>query len=529
MFWGWRILNILIVDDEEVTIMGIKKLVKWEQIGVAKVMDASSGEEALIKSETERVDIIITDIRMTGMNGIELAKSIRKEYPSCQIIFMSGYIENEYLKEAIDLEVVGFIEKPIQVKAIEGAVQKAITKLESMQFHMEGRHQMNLENKQYLMHKLAKELIEPVANREEIQRNMKWLGIDWKDKEYICAAIFTVKMEENKDIEKVLCSLDYCFSEIEHIHYLKDTTHIIFFIAYQSYEEEALREVVKKSRNLVSTEKTYQICGVFGLATNDIYQAYRSYESAVIYLQKFFYFGYHQVRCCIKEEEKKLVFDETLMESFTDSLKEFKREETYVCMERIYNQLCSQHTVLVSSIKGIYFKLLDYLYEEVDRSFYCEYDCEYDSGNVRRGILLEKIHSIDTLTECSEYLYEQVEEYYQSAKNLAVNNKSIIDIMEFINKSYDNADLSVGEIANQVYLTPNYMMMLFKKKMGKTVLQYLTEVRMEAAKNLLEDGRVKLSEVALKVGFRDSGYFSKVFRRYVGVSPSIYREKNYFR
>ena len=73
------------------------------------------------------------------------------------------------------------------------------------------------------------------------------------------------------------------------------------------------------------------------------------------------------------------------------------------------------------------------------------------------------------------------------------------------------------------------MMMLFKKKMGKTVLQYLTEVRMEAAKNLLEDGRVKLSEVALKVGFRDSGYFSKVFRRYVGVSPSIYREKNYFR
>lgn len=315
------------------------------------------------------------------------------------------------------------------------------------------------------------------------------------------------------------------FSEIEHIHYLKDTTHIIFFIAYQSYEEEALREVVKKSRNFVSTEKTYQICGVFGLATNDIYQAYRSYESAVIYLQKFFYFGYHQVRCCIKEEEKKLVFDETLMESFTDSLKEFKREQTYACMEQIYNQLRSQHTVLVSSIKGIYFKLLDYLYEEVDRSFYCEYDCE----NVRRGILLEKIHSIDTLTECSEYLYEQVEEYYQSAKNLAVNNKSIIEIMEFINKSYDNADLSVGEIANQVFLTPNYMMMLFKKKMGKTVLQYLTEVRMEVAKELLVDGRVKLSEVALKVGFRDSGYFSKVFHRYVGVSPSIYREKNYFR
>ncbi|WP_455718474.1 helix-turn-helix transcriptional regulator [Anaerosporobacter sp.] len=73
------------------------------------------------------------------------------------------------------------------------------------------------------------------------------------------------------------------------------------------------------------------------------------------------------------------------------------------------------------------------------------------------------------------------------------------------------------------------MMMLFKKKIGKTVLQYLTEVRMEAAKELLEDRRVKLSQVALRVGFRDSGYFSKVFHRYVGVSPRVYREKNYFR
>lgn len=124
MFWGWRILNILIVDDEEVTIMGIKKLVKWEQIGVAKVMDASSGEEALIKSETERVDIIISDIRMTGMTGIELARCIRVQYPFCQIIFISGYVENEYLKEAIDLEVVGFIENQFMLKRLREQCKK---------------------------------------------------------------------------------------------------------------------------------------------------------------------------------------------------------------------------------------------------------------------------------------------------------------------------------------------------------------------------------------------------------------------
>lgn len=525
MFWGWRILNILIVDDEEVTIMGIKKLVKWEQIGVANVMIALSGEEAWVMSQTERIDIIITDIRMTGMNGIELAKSIRKEYPFCQIIFMSGYIENEYLKEAIDLGVVSFIEKPIHVKAIEEAVKKAVTKYESMQFHTKVRHQMNLEQKHYLMHKLAEDLIVPVANQEEILKYMKLLGIDWQDKDYICAAIFTVKVEENMNLKEVLLSLDYCFFDLEHIHLIKDSAHIIFFVAYQSHEERILRDIVKKCREFVSVDRSYQICGVFGIATRDICKAYKSYESAVIYLQKSFYFGYNQVRCWVKEEEKKLVFDETLVEQFVESLKEFNSEKTYLCVKRIYNQLSPQHTVLVSCIKAIYFKLLDYLYEEAEHSFCSEYDC----GNTRRGILLEKIHSMDTLTECNQYLYEQVEEYFQSAENLIVNNKSIIEIMEFINKSYNNADLSVGEIANKVYLTPNYMMMFFKKKMGKTVLQYMTEVRMEAAKVLLKDGRGNLSEVALKVGFRDTGYFSKVFRRYVGISPRTYREKNVFR
>lgn len=513
------------MDDEEVTIMGIKKSVKWEHIGVVKVMIALSGEEAVIKSQTENIDIIITDIRMTGMNGIELARNIRERYPLCQIIFISGYVENEYLKEAIDLEVVGFIEKPIHVKAIEGALQKAVAKLESMEFHTKVRHQMNLENKQYFMHKLAEKLIEPVANRDEILKYMRWLGIDWKNKEYICAAIFAVKMKENMNIKDVLFSLECCFFEIEHIYLIKDKAHIIFFVAYQSHEERMLRGIVKQCRKFVSEDRTYQICGVFGIATRDIYKAYKSYESAVIYLQKSFYFGYNQVRCCVKEEEKKLIFDETLMELFVDALKEFDREKAYSCMECIYKQLYPQHTVLVSCIKGIYFKLLDYLYEAAEHYFYSEYDC----GNVRRGILLEKIYSIDTLSECREYLYEQVEEYFQGAENLAVNNKSIFEIMEYINKSYNDADLSVGEIANQVYLTPNYMMMLFKKKMGKTVLQYMTEVRMEAAKELLKDGRVKLSEVASKVGFRDTGYFSKVFHRYVGISPRAYREKNFFR
>ncbi|WP_455716932.1 response regulator [Anaerosporobacter sp.] len=425
-------MNILIVDDEEITIKGINKLIKWEQIGVAKVMEAFSGEEALIKSRTERVDIIISDIRMAGMTGIELAKNIREKYPLCQIIFISGHVENEYLKEAIDLEVVGFIEKPIHVKEIEEAVKKAINKLESMQFHSEVKRQMDLENKNYVMYELAKELIEPVANRDKILKNINWLGLDWKNKERICAAIFTVNKESNRNIEKVMSALDCCFSEIEHIHFIKDSTHIIFFMAYQSNEEETLREVVKKSRDFVSVDRTYMICGVFGSTTTDIYKAYKSYESAVIYLQKFFYFGYYQVRCFVKEEEKKLDFDETLMESFVDALKECNREKAHESIKRIYYQLRPQHTVLVSCIKGIYYKLLDYLYEEAEHSFYSKYDSE----NVRRGILLEKIHSMDTLAECNDYLYEQVEEYYQSAENLAVNNKSIIEIMDFINKSY---------------------------------------------------------------------------------------------
>ncbi|WP_310604708.1 response regulator [Anaerosporobacter sp.] len=517
-------MNILITDDEETTIRGIRKMVKWEQIGVTKVMEASSGEEALITCKTSKVDIVISDIRMTGMSGIEMAKNIREQYPLCQIIFMTGYVENVYLKEAIDLEVVSFLEKPIHIKEMEEAIQKAAKKLQVMQLHAQVGKQMSVERRQYIIHKLAKELIEPVANRKAIQDDMKHLKLAWEQKEYACVAIFDIKSDENRNSEKVMYALDRIFSEIEHVYFMKDSSHIVFIIAYQKQEEDILREIIRRSRDFVNANTTVSICGVFGRCVTNIYSIYKSYETAVIYLQKFFYLGYQQVLCYAKEEERKLEFDEMHMKAFAESLKELNHKKTMECIKQIYIILRPQHTVLVSCMKGIYLRLLNYVYEEAEHAF----SMGNISENERRGVLLEKIHSMDTLAECNEFLQEQVEEYYQNAESLVVNNKIIVQIMEFINQKYQDYELSVSEISDHVYLTPNYMMMLFKKRMGKTVLQYLTEVRMEAAKELLKDGRIKLTEVAIKVGFRDSNYFSKVFHKYVGVSPRIYREKNFF-
>ena len=138
---------------------------------------------------------------------------------------------------------------------------------------------------------------------------------------------------------------------------------------------------------------------------------------------------------------------------------------------------------------------------------------------------MAKLDTMDTLGEYHEYTMELMNEYLHDSKDFANNSRVIIEIVEYINKNYSNPYLSLGEIADSVFMTPNYMNGLFKKKFGTTVGQYITNVRIESAKKLIMDRSIKLSEVAVMVGYNDPGYFTKAFRKNVGMSPKDFREK----
>lgn len=126
-------IKLLIVDDERTIRNGLARHMDWEKLGIGMVESAGSAEEAFAQCEKIRPDILLSDIRMRGMGGVEMCTQIHAQYPECQIIFVSGYADKEYLKAAISLGAVDYIEKPVRPELLAAAVKKALAACEEQQ------------------------------------------------------------------------------------------------------------------------------------------------------------------------------------------------------------------------------------------------------------------------------------------------------------------------------------------------------------------------------------------------------------
>lgn len=126
-------MKLIVVEDEKVIRNGLLKHVPWQRLGVSEVESAANGEEALAKAEIFRPDIVLSDIRMPGMSGVELCRKLKEKYPDLEIIFSTGYADKEYLKAAIDLHAVGYVEKPVNVKILSDNIKEAVRRVSDRQ------------------------------------------------------------------------------------------------------------------------------------------------------------------------------------------------------------------------------------------------------------------------------------------------------------------------------------------------------------------------------------------------------------
>ena len=122
-------MKLIVVEDEKIIRTGLLKHVPWQRLGVSEVEAAANGEEALAKTENFRPDIVLSDIRMPGMSGVDLCRKLREKFPEIEIIFSTGYADKEYLKAAIDLHAVGYVEKPVNVKLLSENVEEAVQRV----------------------------------------------------------------------------------------------------------------------------------------------------------------------------------------------------------------------------------------------------------------------------------------------------------------------------------------------------------------------------------------------------------------
>lgn len=527
-------IKLLVVDDETTTRKGLIKHIPWNDLGVDFVEEARDGFDALEKADRFHPNIVLSDIRMPGIDGIELSVRLRKKFPNCRLIFISGYSDKEYLKAAINLSVVGYVEKPINPSEVIEVVKKAValcTEEERKKLKEENINVVLSENLPFIKQKVALNLIEQKNDPDESLKDLSLLNIPFADNDRFNVMLIKLLFEKEQSSEEIqnscnylLNAVDECFADMKHISVCKDNSHVLVILSCSASEYRSrVIQGFERVKNVVfesGMPGIHLFCGasqsVFGMA-----QIPQAYQNAVLALQKLFYYGYDKILFFDKSNAEPLQLDGSIFDGFELYLAEQKEQDTVLVIEDLCNVIKEHDSTLVNHVKNIFFKLSLQLFRESEKRgvFFNE------AGDNEEKYLWDLISNFITLQDIREYMINKITFVFKGIKKLESSNRTVFEVKKHIQKNFWDENLSAAALAEHVYLTPTYLSAMFKKVTGKTISEYIIKVRIEKSKEYLKDSQLKLFEVARNVGYNDANYYAKAFKKLVGLTPSEYREK----
>lgn len=526
-------LKIMIVDDEKITRDGLIDFTDWKGLGLEVVGEAKDGYEALEVFETVKPDIILCDVRMPRMDGLEFASHIKSLFPYVQIIFLSGYSDKEYLKTAIRLDAIDYIEKPINEAELVFALKKAIklsneskaaeSKISDLQEKL-NRSINDIENN------LALDLVLEHSVKKDIIERMRLIESSINPEDKLVTVIIkiyyssidsdnfikSIKMQLLNSINKAL----YAFAKKYLIGIVDDgfIIHLSISSINDNEYETLLIEAMQKLLEDVPNTQDFMTIGI-GTPVDSVFNIHQSYKAAYDAIRCVFYRGFGKAICSSSLDKSQFVFNSELLEQFRTYILEDKIQQATDLLENLTCIINRYEYTDINYIKGIYINFLINIIDvlKLKRLIFNEQEIE-------KVNLLKTIYEIPTLAQIKNLMMSKMDILKQAVDKYNAKSRIVYQIEKYILDNY-NSDLDLQTIADAVYLSTAYLCSVFKKETGKTINQYILEVKIDKAKEFLRDNSLKLYEVAEKVGFSNQNYFSKVFYKMVGMNPSEYRER----
>lgn len=516
-------MKLLIVDDEKLTRQGLLTAIDWKKLNITEIYQAEDGRQGLETARRVRPDIILSDIRMPRMNGIEMSERVHAILPDTNIIFMSGYSDLEYLKAAIRLKAVRYIEKPLVAADIEEAVTDAI---ENTRFLRQSRHSENLHNLAKAS-RLALEMTVSPAQRPPFSPEMLQdiLPVVIRHSMFFTTLLVNLTTVPDTSIQDAIHSFHTDFNtylqhmHLQQIHVTKYESYVIYHIFGEARTTAAqLNQAALYLKNFLLPLTRFFIA--IGDTVNNIEKVYKSYESAVILMQSSFFSDYNTILTPTPNEKPAFTVFTDPAPAYAEALDIQDRERVRHLEKNLYNNLRGNRSLLSNQVKDIYYKLLLSIQKAYHQYHLHNFDITDGADS-----LLELVQKCYTLHELHQLLTENSEKFFLRLQEQPAASPVIASIKDFIQNNYFHEQLSVKEISEHVHLSSSYVCTVFKNETGSTLNQYITEYRLEKAKQLLSDSQLKISDISSKTGYTDSNYFAKAFKKYVGISPSEYREK----
>ncbi len=539
---GEAMQKVFLVEDEIVVREGIKNNIDWEKEGFQFVGEASDGELAYPMIRSTKPDILITDIKMPFMDGLELSQMVKREFPSIKIIILSGYHEFEYAKQAIQIGVTDYLLKPISSIKLMEAICKVrdIIKKEAKEKELLQLYKKEMEEKVVLQKKrFFFDIVQSKLTLSQVIEKGNRLGIDLAASAYNII-LFQVSVKENPmDYSLDLISVKNRINAL-----LKNNQEVIEFeceneiiaIILKADNEKYLEEILVKYRSqLQEIMKEKPDLEYFGGIGNTVFRISELQESYHIANKAFSARYFMKANQIIEGSDWWKTFSypdpidmhaidsKKINKSFLEKfLKNGTREEVSDFVEEYFSGsgkvnmnslLFRQYTIM-----NVYFSVLVFM-ETVG---YSKEESVKELDNFSH--LEEIVISIDS---AKEYLKKLLEKAFLLRDTIA--RQKYGDILKracnYIEENYHKDDISLNNVASFVNVSPTYFSAIFRQEMGQTFIDFLTETRMNKAKELLRCTNLKTTEIGYEIGYKDSHYFSYIFKKTQQCTPKEYRAK----
>lgn len=532
-------LRLLIVDDESTTRKGLRNRIDWPSLGIGEIAEASDGAEAIEAYEAEPADIVLTDVRMPRLDGIELAKWIRRRSSTCQIIFLSGYSEKKYLKSAIHLKAVDFVEKPVDVKELSAVIRQAVESIltESERTANEA-HLKALRKRSVVLRRVdfLTRLLSEGTPAEVLESELAELELGVAPDDSFVVVVLkgkgrsggdripsTDEADAQQSADQLLgeCLVGY---EGTLVAVIIDRYECFVVLSHQDRigvqpSDSHCKSIREEATHFLDSRSTVSI-GV-GKVVGGITRIIDSYQSARVALAQEFYLGYGCIAFFKDSERGSYVLPERSEKEFLEHLDSADTVQARSLIAETTDAIFTGKYGNIDAIKNLYFRFFMHLYEHEQRMTTGTAD--------RSGVAYtlpyswEQINALATLDELRNLLVREIDRVAEHINLTKAKRTAVEKAIDYIDRNYMSG-ISVRQLADCVHLSHTYLCFAFKRATGKTINTYVEEVRIKNARRLLADHDLRLYEIADKVGYKDPNYFAKVFKKLTKCTPSSYRD-----
>ena len=542
-------LKIFLAEDEVVVRETIKRMIPWEELGFELVGEAADGEMALPLLIRQQPDLLITDIKMPFMDGLTLARLAKKEIPGLKVVILSGYDDFNYAKQAIGIGVEDYLLKPITKNALIERLSEIRSRYEHEKTQKEYYEKLQREMQAYEKNSsrdFFEALVGGSMDMMEVYKRAEKLGLDIVAEAYN-VLIFTMNCDEDFSGQRD----EYSSWEAESLELLENffaghSSAMLFRSNIFSYGvllkgqretiEENTRACVDEIRKILSRQdgrrEWFLAVGQSVERLSQIQKSYhtasRAFSQRYLYDENILYYDEMETmehpggqaetedNAYLQKVDVNALNPAILQKFLSNGLQEetenFVKDYFYAIGQEPMESLVFRNYVILN----VRFSVISFI-----KGLGCDTN-EMESADTEE-VLAESGKNMESAIAYAKKMISQAIEIRD--QNSGNKNRSILrTAVDFIDSHYMDEEISLNTVANVANVSSNHFSALFSQNMGQTFIEYLTTLRMNKAKELLRCTGMRSSEIAGEIGYKDAHYFSYLFKKTQGMTPSDYRK-----